>query len=184
MSIGLHEAFNTRQAPFYAASFNAACDNEDMGKTVAERLREIRQKAGYATGSDAARAFGWTVGTYLSHENGNRGVDPETADRYARAFGVDPSQILWETGEGKPPKPARPAASGPAPLDENLLAELIRSALVLYANVSPDEAIELARSYIARARAPRGDREAARAPDHTRETPASPGRSPGTKTPR
>ena len=183
MRTKLHDPFNTRQAQFYAASFNAVCDKLGMGRAVAERLRDVRRKAGYRTGSDAARAFGWTVGTYLSHENGNRGVDSETAERYAKAFGVTPAQILFEETAEKAPKAAagRARASEPPPLDESRLAELIQSVLVAYGDLPAGEAQELAKSVIQRARRPRGGRgdgpEGAQPPD----TPASPEPGPGPK---
>ncbi|WP_343715296.1 S24 family peptidase [Inquilinus sp.] len=55
-------------------------------------------RAGYETSSDAARAFGWIVSTYQSHENGHRGLPTKAAQRYARAFKVSASWLL--TGEG------------------------------------------------------------------------------------
>jgi len=59
-----------------------------MDKTEAsKRLRKIREQRGYKTARDAARAFGWTVSAYASHENGHRGVPPDEAIKYAKAFG-------------------------------------------------------------------------------------------------
>ena len=54
--------------------------------TIAERLQFLRKKAGFATASEAARAFGWVVPTYLGHENGDRNPSRETAKRYGAAF--------------------------------------------------------------------------------------------------
>jgi SOS-response transcriptional repressor LexA len=51
-----------------------------------QRLRSIRERSGYETANDAARAFGWNENTYASHENGNRGIPPDAAIRYAKAF--------------------------------------------------------------------------------------------------
>lgn len=59
-----------------------------------ERLREARLRAGYATATDAARAFGWTPSTYMGHENGSRGLRKEAAQRYARGFGVSWTWLL------------------------------------------------------------------------------------------
>lgn len=61
------------------------------------RLQRARADAGYSTPTDAARAFGWTVPTYLAHENGTRGITRDAAQRYARAFQVSPAWLL--TGE-------------------------------------------------------------------------------------
>lgn len=64
----------------------------------ADRLRRARTNSGYETSSDAARAFGWPLPTYQSHENGHRGIPVKAAERYARAFRVSAAWIL--TGEG------------------------------------------------------------------------------------
>ncbi len=87
---------------------NSLCVTAAMDQTVtlqspSERLRWARANAGYATGSDAARAFGWTVSTYLGHENGDRNPSREAAKRYASAF-----RIRWEwllEGEGSAESP-------------------------------------------------------------------------------
>ncbi len=62
--------------------------------TPGERLAEARRRAGYKTGSDAARAFGWPVSTYLGHENGDRTPRIDAAKRYGRAFRVPWTWIL------------------------------------------------------------------------------------------
>jgi transcriptional regulator with XRE-family HTH domain len=65
------------------------------------RLRWARQQHGqYPTPTDAAKAFGWTVSTYLGHENGDRNPSRDAAKRYARAY-----RVRWEwllEGEGNP----------------------------------------------------------------------------------
>jgi phage repressor protein C with HTH and peptisase S24 domain len=61
------------------------------------RLALARRGANYATPTDAARAFGWTVSTYLAHENGTRGITRQAAMKYARAFHTSAAWIL--TGE-------------------------------------------------------------------------------------
>jgi phage repressor protein C with HTH and peptisase S24 domain len=63
-----------------------------------ERLQKARAMAGYRTPTDAARAFGWTISTYLGHENGSRGLRPRQAARYAVAFRVSAAWLL--TGDG------------------------------------------------------------------------------------
>jgi hypothetical protein len=54
--------------------------------TPNERLRSAREKRGYESAAEAARAFGWNENTYASHENGNRGIPQDSAIKYARAF--------------------------------------------------------------------------------------------------
>ena len=70
--------------------------------TPGERLRKARIKAGYESGSDAARARGWKVSTYLGHENGDRVPRRNTAKRYARAFKVGWVWILEGDDAGVP----------------------------------------------------------------------------------
>ena len=65
-----------------------------------ERLKIARTRAGFAKPVDAARAFGWNEATYHGHENGTRGLRPDSAERYARAFGVRPEWLLYGSGEG------------------------------------------------------------------------------------
>jgi DNA-binding XRE family transcriptional regulator len=65
---------------------------------VSDRLTQARSKAGYETATDAANAFGWNPVTYRAHEAGDRGLKPDVAKRYARAFKVS---VAWlTTGEG------------------------------------------------------------------------------------
>lgn len=63
-----------------------------------ERLQSARRAAGYADATAAARAFGWNENSYRSHENGQRGLRRDSAEKYARAFRVSPAWLL--TGEG------------------------------------------------------------------------------------
>lgn len=70
-----------------------------------ERLRQARLEAKFEDAVAAARAYGWGESTYISHENGTRGLKPEVADRYAKAFKVPAEWLLY----GKGRKPARPA---------------------------------------------------------------------------
>lgn len=60
----------------------------------ADRLRRARIARGYATASDAARAFGWPVPTYTHHENGTRRLSPAAAERYGKAYGVSAAYLL------------------------------------------------------------------------------------------
>jgi transcriptional regulator with XRE-family HTH domain len=72
---------------------NANCEIAEMGlDSPHQRLRWARQQHGsYKTPTEAARAFGWTVSTYLGHENGDRVPSRAAAKRYARAY-----RVRWE----------------------------------------------------------------------------------------
>jgi len=71
-----------------------------------ERLRWAREKAGYDTPTDAARALGIKEPTYLAHENGSRGFKAK-AERYSRAFRVNLDWLV--TGRGVPKNSAHEA---------------------------------------------------------------------------
>lgn len=78
-----------------------------------ERLQKARKNAKFKEATDAANAFGWKVSTYISHENGTRGLRPSVADRYAKALGVHPQWLLYGTGTTRA---IRPPARGVVPL--------------------------------------------------------------------
>lgn len=67
--------------------------------TPAERLIEARQNAGLRSAREAAERFDWNYPTYAAHENGGRGLRPEAARKYARAFNVSAAYLLYG---GKP----------------------------------------------------------------------------------
>lgn len=61
------------------------------------RLQQARAEAGYASPSDAARALGdINKNTLISHENGNRPLSRQAAEKYGRLFGVDPGWLLFD----------------------------------------------------------------------------------------
>ena len=66
----------------------------------AARLRIARLRAGYETGKDAAEALGFPVSTYLSHENGSRGISAKRAEVYARKYKVREQWLLYGVGGG------------------------------------------------------------------------------------
>ena len=73
-------------------------------KTPGERLIWARlNRTDFTSGTDAARAFGWTVSTYLGHENGDRNPSRAAAERYAARYGVRWEWLL--TGQGNPVAP-------------------------------------------------------------------------------
>lgn len=59
-----------------------------------DRLREARIAAGFATIKAAADAKGFHKQNLADHEAGRRGISPENAEAYARAFKVNPEWIL------------------------------------------------------------------------------------------
>lgn len=65
-----------------------------------ERLMLARQRAGFKTAAEAAKAMGVKYPTYAAHENGSRGMQREAAI-YARFFGVP---LEWLV-RGKGPAP-------------------------------------------------------------------------------
>lgn len=77
---------------------------------IANRIRQARTDAGFATASDAVKHFNWTYSTYAGHENGHRSAKLADLKKYAAAFGVD---FVWlQTGRttktdrtGDTPKP-------------------------------------------------------------------------------
>jgi SOS-response transcriptional repressor LexA len=70
-------------------------------KTNFERLAEARAAAGYVYASDAARAMGVRVETYVHHENGTRGLS-RVAERYARFFRVSLEWLMTGKGDMRP----------------------------------------------------------------------------------
>ena len=66
---------------------------------VHERLSIARERAGYASAADAARALGVKEPTYYSHENGSSGLRASVAEKYARKFRVSLTWLL--TGQGE-----------------------------------------------------------------------------------
>lgn len=69
-----------------------------MGNDPSSRLRRARIDCGYTSAQGAADAFGWSSAAYRHHENGTRGFDFATAQRYGKAFKVG---AAWLMGEGK-----------------------------------------------------------------------------------
>lgn len=61
-------------------------DLTEIERARAERLRSYRIAAGFGSVQKAADRYGWTASTLRSHENGNRTIGPDDADRYAAKF--------------------------------------------------------------------------------------------------
>lgn len=59
-----------------------------------DRLREARERAGYQSTAEAARALGMRASTYAAHENGQNKFKADKAAEYGRKFGVKPAWLL------------------------------------------------------------------------------------------
>jgi hypothetical protein len=118
---------------FGLSSFREIARHRDFGQTrrmssqsadtVATRLQQARESAGYGSAGQVAEAFGWP--DYAADENGERTLTSVRARLYAHAFHVDPEWLV--SGDRKPaPGPESPAdtsAEAARPMDE--LAERI-----------------------------------------------------------
>jgi phage repressor protein C with HTH and peptisase S24 domain len=82
-----------------ARSSETGTAGEDEMTPIAphERLQLAREKAGYATAADAARAMGVPLPTYTHHENGTSGLSRAGA-RYARFYRVSLDWLLAGRG--------------------------------------------------------------------------------------
>lgn len=70
-------------------------------ESAADRLKKVRAQAGFATGTDAARAMGIPAPTYLGHENGTTGLKRTVAIRYAKFFKVSLDWLLTGIGAAR-----------------------------------------------------------------------------------
>lgn len=89
---------------------NAICEafHMEVLDTPGKRLRWARQRdKRFDKATEAAKAFGWTVSTYLGHENGDRIPSRNAAKKYAAAYKVRWDWIL----EGGPNAIAPPAST-------------------------------------------------------------------------
>lgn len=64
-------------------------------ESMSSRLREARLESGFSSASAAAKAHGWTVSTYIAHENGQNDYSPERAEDYAKAFKTTAEWLLF-----------------------------------------------------------------------------------------
>lgn len=69
---------------------------------ISDRLRKLRIDAGFESGREVARRFGWNENTYRSHENGSRGVPRDALFEYAKAYKVDVSWLVTGVHESSP----------------------------------------------------------------------------------
>ena len=106
-----------------------------MGKTNM-RLREARIASGYRTAAEAARVHRWPLPTYYGHENGDRPISKAAAERYAAAYRIEVTSLLYEV----PPRPGRRGES----LDVERLTLMV-AYLLQWRGLPEDEAEILAR---------------------------------------
>jgi phage repressor protein C with HTH and peptisase S24 domain len=89
----------------YYSEVNTPCiihsDTLRIMSTMHERLEKAR-KLKYRARTDAARAIGVPVSTYVSNENGTRAFGRERAVQYARHLGVSVDWLLSGRGEMQP----------------------------------------------------------------------------------
>jgi phage repressor protein C with HTH and peptisase S24 domain len=90
----------------------------------ARRLREARAAAGYANPTDAARAMGVQVPTYLGHENASRGFKGG-AGRYADFFKVNLEWLLLGRGTMRRGSDGTVSANNTAQIAEEPLTERV-----------------------------------------------------------
>jgi phage repressor protein C with HTH and peptisase S24 domain len=69
------------------------CDVSGMDE-LHERLRQARMNAGFKSASGAAKHFSWGESTYRAHENGQNKFDYTDAQKYGKAFNVNPSWLF------------------------------------------------------------------------------------------
>ncbi len=70
---------------------------EKEENNTANRLREARKKAGYASAKAFADNNNLPLGTYRHHENGTRGFSIDQAIEYSKLLDVHPAWLM--TGE-------------------------------------------------------------------------------------
>lgn len=88
-------------------------DLSELEQARAERLRNYRVAAGFKSVAAAAARYGWTASTLRSHENGNRTIGPDDAERYAAKFSrpgrrISGQDIMYGPSE----VPQNPAETG------------------------------------------------------------------------
>jgi hypothetical protein len=73
-------------------------DLERLRKLQATRLKEARELRGFSSASAAARRYNWNVASYVSHENGTRGIGRMYRE-YARKLRVSPAWLLGHSDD-------------------------------------------------------------------------------------
>lgn len=90
---------------------------QEFWEAQGRRLKEAREKAGYKTAEEAARAVGIVVPTFRLHEEGKRRIRSDVLRLYARHFGVTPEWLQnGDAGPASPQEPEPPKHLGPSPV--------------------------------------------------------------------
>ena len=108
MTNDIADCYATVKAYRYAVAANVIAMSE-----ASERLKQARENAGYASAAAAARAFGFHPQNARDHEAGRRGIGPEHAASYARAYRTTPEWILF--GKGSAPRGSSSEPNTPSP---------------------------------------------------------------------
>lgn len=92
--------------------------DDQIKKTMSDRLRDARVAAGYRSMAKAAERVGKTASTYRAHDNGQNDFGLEDAEIYAAAYGVTAEWLFfggntpfqeWAKTSGHTPAPVVPA---------------------------------------------------------------------------
>ncbi|WP_375282924.1 LexA family transcriptional regulator [Sphingobium yanoikuyae] len=118
-----------------------ACIGSDMSSDPAARLRRARIDAGYSSAQSAAEAYGWPAAAYRHHENGTRGFDFASAQRYGKAFKVHASWLMGEGGDA-PVMPDLPQVRGAADGDGAIALKRINIGFAMGDGSNLDDYIE------------------------------------------
>lgn len=118
-----------------------ACIGGDMSSDPAARLRRARIDAGYSSAQSAAEAYGWPAAAYRHHENGTRGFDFASAQRYGKAFKVHASWLMGEGGDA-PVMPDLPQVRGAADGDGAIALKRINIGFAMGDGSNLDDYIE------------------------------------------
>lgn len=106
----LQNAINPSSGKSATCNFSVAMTNF---MEMHERLKAAR-KARFRTATEAAAYLGIPQATYAHHEKGTRKVRPDEAERYAKAFRVSPSWLMF--GADGPPMFAAESGVSPDPV--------------------------------------------------------------------
>lgn len=104
-----------------------------MREEPRHRLQQARAKAGYNSPTEAANSNREiNQNTLISHENGHRPISRKAAEKYGRAFGVDPGWLLFDGKQdpaldfGPTDVPLLSSISAGAMMRDDLIDEAIR----------------------------------------------------------
>lgn len=102
----------TRHALSENAKVAPEMSDPSTDSQIGDRLKQIRELRGYKTASDAARALGFTVSTYIGHENGSRLPGRRAILQYADAFQTSAEWLTYGAGDPNETSDARMPIGG------------------------------------------------------------------------